>query len=171
MSMADDTENSGFCRRGQTGIRQDFPLLCLGKPADRCSESGFVRCTAGQGRLRCRAFGVRQEYLARSGRRSAVAVGGGRALERQAVKLGPNNYLGMAFQQPGLFPWMTVRQNIAVGLTTRGIDKGEARRTADEMLGTVGFWGSRMRIPISCLGEWPSASESPVPSRSSRGCF
>jgi ABC-type nitrate/sulfonate/bicarbonate transport system ATPase subunit len=70
----------------------------------------------------------------------------------KVVKLGPNNYLGMAFQQPGLFPWMTVRQNIAVGLTTRGIDKSKARRTADEVLGTVGLLGFEDAYPNQLSG-------------------
>jgi len=55
------------------------------------------------------------------------------------VKLGPNFDLGMAFQQPGLFPWLTVRQNVAIGLRTRGKAKAEALATADEFLGTVGL--------------------------------
>jgi ABC-type nitrate/sulfonate/bicarbonate transport system ATPase subunit len=55
------------------------------------------------------------------------------------VELGPNRDLGMAFQQPGLFPWMTVRQNVAIGLKTRGVDRREARRIADEFLETVGL--------------------------------
>jgi NitT/TauT family transport system ATP-binding protein len=70
----------------------------------------------------------------------------------KAVKLGPNNYLGMAFQQPGLFPWMTVRQNIAVGLTTRGVSKSEAGRTADEVLGTVGLLGFEHAYPNQLSG-------------------
>jgi NitT/TauT family transport system ATP-binding protein len=57
----------------------------------------------------------------------------------EVVAIGPNPHLGMAFQQPGLFPWMTVRQNVAVGLRTRGHAKREARRIADEFLATVGL--------------------------------
>jgi len=57
----------------------------------------------------------------------------------EAVRLGPNHHLGMAFQQPGLFPWMTVRQNVAVGLRTRGQGKRDAHRIADEFLETVGL--------------------------------
>jgi ABC-type nitrate/sulfonate/bicarbonate transport system ATPase subunit len=55
------------------------------------------------------------------------------------VRLGPNHDLGMAFQQPGLFPWMTVRQNVAIGLRTRGNSKRDAQRISDEFLQTVGL--------------------------------
>ena len=55
------------------------------------------------------------------------------------VRMGPNHDLGMAFQQPGLFPWMTVRQNVAIGLRTRGHARRDARRIADEFLETVGL--------------------------------
>ncbi len=47
----------------------------------------------------------------------------------KAVELGPNRDLGMAFQQPGLFPWMTVRQNVAIGLRTRGMDRRRRSRS------------------------------------------
>lgn len=54
------------------------------------------------------------------------------------VEIGPTRHLGMAFQQPGLFPWMTVRENVAIGPRTRGTPAAEARRAAEAMLDTVG---------------------------------
>jgi ABC-type nitrate/sulfonate/bicarbonate transport system ATPase subunit len=55
------------------------------------------------------------------------------------VRPGPNHHLGMAFQQPGLFPWMNVRDNVAIGLRTRGQDKRASRSVAEEFLATVGL--------------------------------
>ena len=52
---------------------------------------------------------------------------------------GPNHHLGMAFQQPGLFPWMSVRENVAIGLRTRGHDRAASRRIADEFVALVGL--------------------------------
>ncbi|MEP7206453.1 MAG: ABC transporter ATP-binding protein [Casimicrobiaceae bacterium] len=69
----------------------------------------------------------------------AAPSGGSVRWDGREVRLGPNRDLGMAFQQPGLFPWMTVRQNVAVGLRTRGHVKADALRTADEFLATVGL--------------------------------
>lgn len=55
------------------------------------------------------------------------------------VRKGANPDLGMVFQQPGLFPWMTVRRNVEIGLRTRGATRAEARQRADGMLETVGL--------------------------------
>lgn len=68
------------------------------------------------------------------------------------VRMGPNNHLGMAFQQPGLFPWMTVRNNVAIGLRTRGHGKQEARRIADEFLDTVGLTEFKDAYPSQLSG-------------------
>lgn len=68
------------------------------------------------------------------------------------VSLGPNSHLGMAFQQPGLFPWMTVRQNVAVGLRTRGHKTRDAQRIADEFLETVGLSEFRDAYPSQLSG-------------------
>ena len=68
------------------------------------------------------------------------------------VEPGTNPDLGMAFQQPGLFPWMTVRQNVAIGLTTRGASRSDARRRADDMLATVGLTGFGDAYPNQLSG-------------------
>ncbi len=68
------------------------------------------------------------------------------------VGAGVNPDLGMAFQQPGLFPWMTVHQNVAVGLTTRGASSGEARARADEMIDRVGLSGFGNSYPSQLSG-------------------
>lgn len=68
------------------------------------------------------------------------------------VKIGPNSHLGMAFQQPGLFPWMTVRQNVVIGLRTRGHHKRDAERIADEFLQTVGLSEFRGAYPSQLSG-------------------
>jgi len=69
-----------------------------------------------------------------------------------AVKLGPNQHLGMAFQQPGLFPWLTVQQNVAIGLRTRGHSRHDARQIADEFLATVGLTDFRDAYPNQLSG-------------------
>jgi ABC-type nitrate/sulfonate/bicarbonate transport system ATPase subunit len=68
------------------------------------------------------------------------------------VAIGSNPDLGMAFQQPGLFPWMTVRQNVAIGLRTRGHKRHDARRIADEFLATVGLAEFKDAYPSQLSG-------------------
>jgi NitT/TauT family transport system ATP-binding protein len=68
------------------------------------------------------------------------------------VTMGPTSHLGMAFQQPGLFPWMTVRQNVAVGLRTRGHARRDARAIADRFLDTVGLSDFKDAYPSQLSG-------------------
>ena len=68
------------------------------------------------------------------------------------VKMGPTSHLGMAFQQPGLFPWMTVRQNVAIGLRTRGHSRRDAQATADRFLDTVGLADFKDAYPNQLSG-------------------
>jgi ABC-type nitrate/sulfonate/bicarbonate transport system ATPase subunit len=68
------------------------------------------------------------------------------------VAIGRNPHLGMAFQQPGLFPWMSVRENVAIGLRTRGQSRRDARRVADEFLDNVGLADFKDAYPNQLSG-------------------
>lgn len=68
------------------------------------------------------------------------------------VRLGPSNHLGMAFQQPGLFPWMTVERNITVGLEVRGHTKAQAKTIAHEFLELVGLADVKPSYPRQLSG-------------------
>lgn len=46
---------------------------------------------------------------------------------------------GMVFQGAGIFPWLTVRQNVAYGLQVRGVPKAEAAARAREWISTMGL--------------------------------
>jgi ABC-type nitrate/sulfonate/bicarbonate transport system ATPase subunit len=70
----------------------------------------------------------------------------------EPVRVGPNRHIGMAFQQPGLFPWLTVRQNVAIGLRTRGSSRHDALRIADEFLATVGLVDFQDAYPSQLSG-------------------
>jgi NitT/TauT family transport system ATP-binding protein len=45
----------------------------------------------------------------------------------------------MIFQEHSIFPWMTVRDNVAYGLRMRGVDKKEVRARVDEFIRKVGL--------------------------------
>ncbi len=52
---------------------------------------------------------------------------------------GPDTTRGMVFQDYGLFPWLTVRDNIGFGPATRGQPKREVREIAEHFLNLVGL--------------------------------
>jgi ABC-type nitrate/sulfonate/bicarbonate transport system ATPase subunit len=51
---------------------------------------------------------------------------------------GPNAERGLVFQDPNLFPWLTVRRNIEAGLVARGVLQ-ERRHEVDEFMRLVGL--------------------------------
>jgi len=51
---------------------------------------------------------------------------------------GPNAERGVVFQDPNLFPWLTVRKNIQAGLVARGVLR-EKRHEVDEFTRLVGL--------------------------------
>jgi NitT/TauT family transport system ATP-binding protein len=52
---------------------------------------------------------------------------------------GPAPDRGMVFQDYGLFPWLTVRRNIAFGPVSRGRPPSEVKDTVERFLGLVGL--------------------------------
>lgn len=60
--------------------------------------------------------------------------------------------VGMVFQEPALFPWRTVRDNIAFGLEMAGVAKGERRERADALLNGVHLNGFGDAFPHELSG-------------------
>ncbi|HJY20143.1 MAG TPA: ABC transporter ATP-binding protein [Chthoniobacterales bacterium] len=52
--------------------------------------------------------------------------------------VGPSAERGLVFQDPNLFPWLTVRRNIEAGLVARGVLR-ERRNEVDEFMRLVGL--------------------------------
>lgn len=52
--------------------------------------------------------------------------------------VGPSAQRGLVFQDPNLFPWLTVRRNIEAGLAARGVLR-EKRTEVDEFMRLVGL--------------------------------
>jgi len=69
-----------------------------------------------------------------------------------AAVSGPSPQRGMVFQHHTLFPWRTVRDNVAFGLKMRGIGKPERHRAANDMLKLVGLEGFVERWPDQLSG-------------------
>jgi nitrate ABC transporter ATP-binding subunit len=65
---------------------------------------------------------------------------------------GPGSDRGMVFQDYALFPWMTVRENIAFGPRQKGLPKARIREIADEYLDMVGLAKFADRFPQQLSG-------------------
>ncbi|HEY8049064.1 MAG TPA: nitrate/sulfonate/bicarbonate ABC transporter ATP-binding protein [Ramlibacter sp.] len=77
-----------------------------------------------------------------------VAADGGEVTYRGQPLYGPARGVGMVFQSFALFPWLTVQQNVELGLEARGIDReerAERARAAIELIGLSGFEGALPR--------------------------
>jgi NitT/TauT family transport system ATP-binding protein len=77
-----------------------------------------------------------------------VPVDGGTVRYRGQPLYGPARGIAMVFQSFALFPWLTVQQNVELGLEARGVGREErARRTAAaiDLIGLAGFEGALPR--------------------------
>ena len=64
---------------------------------------------------------------------------------------GPNAERGLVFQDPSLFPWLTVRGNIESGLVARGVRTSKAHEV-DEYMRLVGLEGFGAAYPHHLSG-------------------
>ncbi|MFG1228366.1 ABC transporter ATP-binding protein [Xanthobacter wiegelii] len=65
---------------------------------------------------------------------------------------GPGPDRGVVFQQPRLFPWKSVRANVAHGPRMAGKSRAEARAIADELIEMVGLSRSADALPHTLSG-------------------
>ncbi|HEY6880097.1 MAG TPA: ABC transporter ATP-binding protein [Polyangiales bacterium] len=65
--------------------------------------------------------------------------------------VGPDPSRLLVFQDPTLFPWRTVRQNVALGLEARGVYPAQKQRV-DEALRLVGLEGFEEALPNELSG-------------------
>ncbi|GAB6908902.1 conserved hypothetical protein [Desulfosarcina cetonica] len=59
---------------------------------------------------------------------------------------------GVVFQEPVLFSWLTVRQNVEFGLTSMGLSRGERHRLAMTALSMVGLADQEAALPHTLSG-------------------
>ncbi|MCX6756202.1 MAG: ABC transporter ATP-binding protein [Candidatus Nomurabacteria bacterium] len=60
--------------------------------------------------------------------------------------------IAMVFQNSALFPWLTVRENIAFGLKMENINKSEIDKIVTEKINEVGLSGFEDKYPIELSG-------------------
>jgi ABC-type nitrate/sulfonate/bicarbonate transport system ATPase subunit len=68
-----------------------------------------------------------------------------------APKIG-NDEAGIVFQEPRLFPWLTVEQNVALGLARFGLGRAEVKRRVEEHIALVGLAGFERALPHQLSG-------------------
>lgn len=65
---------------------------------------------------------------------------------------GPDPSRGVVFQQPNLYPWLTVRGNVGFGLRMRRVKRAERRVEVDRWLEVVGLDGFGDHRPYELSG-------------------
>jgi NitT/TauT family transport system ATP-binding protein len=84
-----------------------------------------------------------------------VPVSSGRITVNGKVVGGPSRDRGLVFQENALFPWLSVRDNIAFGLKLRGAPKrsrAENEKRVDDLIGLVGLQGFESHWPHELSG-------------------
>jgi NitT/TauT family transport system ATP-binding protein len=76
---------------------------------------------------------------------------GGVAIDGAPVT-GPGPDRVVVFQDDAVFPWLTVRDNVAYGLRLRGDDRAARRARCDEVLALVGLQQAARRWPRELSG-------------------
>ena len=65
---------------------------------------------------------------------------------------GPKPTLAVVFQQGSLFPWKTVRRNIAFGLEVAGVDRATINERVERTLEMVHLTGNEKKFPYQLSG-------------------
>ena len=76
----------------------------------------------------------------------------GRIIYRGEEQLGLHPSTALVFQNFALFPWLTVQQNIELGLTNLSLDPGEIERRVRRVIDAVGLEGFEDAFPKELSG-------------------
>ena len=79
------------------------------------------------------------------------ADAGSAAYRGKAIR-GPASGVAMVFQSFALFPWLTVQQNVELGLEAQGVPAAEREKRADAMLELIGLAGFGGALPRELSG-------------------
>jgi NitT/TauT family transport system ATP-binding protein len=76
----------------------------------------------------------------------------GDVLYRGQPLYGPARGISMVFQSFALFPWLTVQQNVEIGLEARGMPADERARRAESAIELIGLSGFEGALPRELSG-------------------
>lgn len=127
--------------------------IVLGEPAQRFEAVKALDCDIEPGQFVCilGPSGCGKSTLLGALAGHLVPSQGMLQMDGQTV-VGPSQQRGMVFQQHTLFPWRSVRENVAFGLKMRGVGKTQRLAAADEILALVGLQGFAERWPNQLSG-------------------
>jgi len=108
-------------------LREGEIVALLGKSGS--GKSTLLRCLAG-----------------------LIAPTSGRALYRDAPVVAANPGVAMVFQTFALLPWLTVRQNVELGLEARDVPPAERRDRAERAIDLIGLDGFESAYPKELSG-------------------
>ena len=81
-----------------------------------------------------------------------LAPTAGEILWRQKPVAGPTEGVAMVFQSFALFPWLTVRENVELGLEARGVPRAEREQRAEAAIDLIGLGGFESAYPKELSG-------------------
>ena len=76
----------------------------------------------------------------------------GEVLWRDRPVVGPAEGVAMVFQSFALFPWLTVQENVELGLEARGVAREERRKRAEGAIDLIGLGGFESAYPKELSG-------------------
>ena len=71
---------------------------------------------------------------------------------RGAPLTGPAEGIAMVFQSFALFPWLTVQENVELGLEAQGVPRAERHRRAEQAIDVIGLGGFEGAYPKELSG-------------------
>jgi NitT/TauT family transport system ATP-binding protein len=81
-----------------------------------------------------------------------IGVDAGSVQYRGQPLYGPARAISMVFQSFALFPWLTVQQNVELGLEARGIARAERAERAEKAISLIGLAGFEGALPRELSG-------------------
>jgi len=81
-----------------------------------------------------------------------LAPTAGEVLWREQPVRGPTEGVAMVFQSFALFPWLTVRENVELGLEARGVARTERESRAEQAIDLIGLGGFESAYPKELSG-------------------
>ncbi len=76
----------------------------------------------------------------------------GTVLWRGTPVMGPTEGVAMVFQSFALFPWLTVQENVEIGLEARGVNRAEREKRAEAAIDMIGLGGFENAYPKELSG-------------------